>query len=87
MGYPIALCCRCYGFYWGVTVSAIFAFINRLNIPVIILYIISLFVAADIFINYVLKHSTGLYLRFIAGLLMGILFTVIINIKKEKKTC
>ncbi len=87
MGYPIALCCRCYGFYWGVAISSVFAIMNKFIIPVKVLYIILIFILTDIFVNYILKHSTGIYLRFIAGLLMGILFVVVINMKRREKTC
>lgn len=78
LGYPIALCCRCYGFYLGVIISTIFAFFNKLNLNlklVIILIIISII---DIVINYVLKVNTGNITRFIIGIIMGFLFTVVL---------
>ncbi len=32
LGYPIALCCRCLGFYLGVAISTIVALIGKFNL-------------------------------------------------------
>jgi len=74
LGYPIALCCRCYGVYLSTAVSSILAIYNRLNISyktVVVLLILS---AIDIYINYGMGklNNTGNITRFIAGILLGI---------------
>src|SRR5574344_2644406 len=42
LGYPIALCCRCYGFYLGVVFSAVTSLLNkfRLNIKTFALLLV-----------------------------------------------
>lgn len=80
LGYPIALCCRCYGFYLGVIISVIFALFNKLKInkqSFIFLFLISL---TDIFINYGMgvRLNTGSYTRFFVGIIMGLIFTTIL---------
>ena len=81
LGYPIALCCRCYGFYLGVFVSAIVALFNRLRISLKSIIIIFLVCLTDIIINYGLglRLNTGNLTRFIIGIFMGILFITGIN--------
>lgn len=74
LGYPIALCCRCYGVYLSTAVSCILSLYNRLNISyktVVLLLILS---AIDIYINYGMGklNNTGNITRFIAGILLGI---------------
>lgn len=82
LGYPVALCCRCLGFYLGVITSGIFELFDKLNIKLklfLILFAISLI---DIFINYGLGirvHNTGNITRFIVGIIMGLLFVVILQ--------
>lgn len=79
MGYPIALCARCYGFYIGVVISTILALFNKFRINLKTFFIILLLVIIDLFINYILKHTTGIYLRFTTGLFMGAIFTITIS--------
>lgn len=79
MGYPIALCARCYGFYIGVVISTILALFNKFRINLKTFFIILLLVIIDLFINYILKHTTGIYLRFTTGLFMGTIFTITIS--------
>lgn len=74
LGYPIALCCRCYGVYLSTAVSSVLAVYNRLNISrrtLLTMFIIS---AIDIYINYGMGklNNTGNITRFIAGILLGI---------------
>jgi len=77
-GYPVALCCRCYGFYLGVTISSVIALFDKLIIKRRWIVILSAVTIIDIFINYGLgvRLNTGNITRFIVGLIMGLLFTV-----------
>lgn len=76
LGYPIALCCRCYGFYLGVVLSSITALYNRLKMTLKSFIILLVICTTDIIINYGLRLrlNTGNITRFIIGILMGILF-------------
>ncbi len=81
-GYPVALCCRCYGVYLSVMVSSIFAIYNKLKINKYVIFLLALVVAVDIYINYgigIRTYNTGNLTRFIVGIIMGILITVGIN--------
>ncbi len=75
-GYPIALCCRCYGFYLGVIVSSIVALFNKLKINLKAFIILFAICLIDIVINYGLgmRLNTGNITRFVIGIIMGILF-------------
>lgn len=90
LGYPVALCCRCLGFYAGVFLSSIVLIMNKFKIHPVVLVIFILFVIADVLLNFVCNINTGNYVRFFAGIFMGILFIVILNvmfgrIKKRKR--
>ena len=90
-GYPMALCCRCYGFYLGVIISGITVLFNklRINLKTFIFLLVLCFV--DIIINYGLGtiHNTGNITRFIVGVLMGILFITgldyLLKLKRRSK--
>ena len=91
LGYPVALCCRCYGVYFSTMIASIFAIFNKLKLNRIAIIILILISAIDIYINYgmgIRVHNTGNITRFIVGIIMGLLITVgingIFNIKKEK---
>ena len=79
-GYPVALCCRCLGFYIGVFVASIINIFDKLNVNLKTFIILLIVVTIDITINYGLgvKHNTGNITRFIIGLIMGLLFVVAI---------
>lgn len=89
MGYPIALCCRCLGFYIGVSISSIIAIFHKKNLKLKYIMPILILVIIDLFSNYILKHSTHNNIRFCVGVMMGILFIALIcyifNYKKGKK--
>ncbi len=91
LGYPLALCCRCYGFYLGVIITSVLAFFNKLKINLNIFLLIFVLCIIDIIINYVTgpRMNTGNITRFIMGLLMGLLFITgldyVLNFKKEKE--
>ena len=52
MGYPVALCCRCYGVYLATMIASIFAIFNKLKLNRIAIIILILISAIDIYINY-----------------------------------
>lgn len=91
MGYPVALCCRCYGVYLATMVASIFAIFNKLKINKYLIIILVLISVIDLYINYgmgIRTHNTGNIVRFIVGIIMGLLITLGINgifkYKKEK---
>lgn len=91
MGYPVALCCRCYGVYLATMIASIFAIFNKLKINKYLIIILVLISAIDLYINYgmgIRTHNTGNTVRFIVGIIMGLLITLGINgifkYKKEK---
>ena len=89
--YPVALCCRCYGVYLATMIASIFAIFNKLKINKYLIIILVLISAIDLYINYgmgIRTHNTGNIVRFIVGIIMGLLITLGINgifkYKKEK---
>ena len=80
VGYPVALCCRCYGFYLGVIIFSILALFNKLKINLKVFSILAMISLIDIYINYGLgmRLNTGNYTRFFVGIVMGLLFTTLI---------
>ena len=80
VGYPVALCCRCYGFYLGVIIFSILALFNKLKINLKVFSILAMISLIDIYINYGLgmRLNTGNYTRFFVGIVMGLLFTTVI---------
>ena len=89
LGYPVAICCRCYGFYLGVCITTIFAIFNKLNIKLKTLLILIMLCITDITINCLFSTNTGNYTRFIIGILMGLIFVrllcYIFEIRKGEK--
>jgi len=87
LGYPVALCCRCLGFYCGVVISGIVAIFDKLKINLKWFIGLALLCAVDIYINYGLGirvHNTGNITRFIVGVVMGLLFVVILQVLCER---
>ena len=80
LGYPMSLCCRCYGFYIGACVSLILVLINKFNINKKISFCLLALIIIDLFLNFILKINTGNFIRFIVGIFMGITFTYILNV-------
>ncbi len=78
LGYPVALCCRCLGFYCGVVISGLMTVFNKLKISIKLFIILFLLTATDMTLNYLLKISTLNIVRFIAGIMMGFLFIMVI---------
>ena len=80
-GYPVALCCRCYGFYLGVTLTGFAALFDRIKINLKLFACFLIFCLVDIITNVAFGHrfNTGNTIRFIAGILMGILFITGLN--------
>ena len=81
LGYPMALCCRCLGFYIGVFITGFVAIFDKLHMNLKTFIILLLITIIDIVINYGLgiRHNTGNITRFIIGLIMGLLFVVFIS--------
>lgn len=79
LGYPVALCCRCYGFYLGVVLSALISLLNSFRVNIKIFVLLLALIIFDIVFNVIFKISTGNIIRFIVGIMMGIVFVVIIN--------
>ena len=79
LGYPIALCCRCLGFYLGVAISTIVALIGKFNLKLRYFVIFLLFTTTDIFANFIWHKDTRNITRFITGIIMGLLFTMVLN--------
>lgn len=87
LGYPIALCCRCLGFYLGVMVSSIVSILNKLSINLKYFIALAIICCADILANCVLtvkNISTGNITRFTIGIIMGLLFVVILQFLSER---
>ena len=88
--YPIALCCRCYGFYIGTAITSLLSLlINEIKINIKIIIIMFLIVIFDLAVNYFNKnYNTGNFVRLTVGLIMGTLFILIVNqivkIRREK---
>lgn len=84
LGFPLALCCRCFGFYIGCVISSIIIFIKNITISKFVI-LITLYGIIDLFINYALSINTGRYSKFISGICLGTIFIIIINyiLKKE----
>lgn len=82
LGYPVALCCRCLGFYIGVFISGIIDIFDKLHITLKTFVILFLATVVDIVVNYgfgIRHYNTGNITRFIIGLIMGLLFIVILS--------
>ena len=72
-GYPIALCCRCYGVYFSTFMYGIFVVIRKIKLHWKIFFSILSVVLVDIFLNLKII-DTGNIIRFLVGILIGILF-------------
>lgn len=82
LGYPVSLCCRCYGVYISTTISSIFAIFNKLKISKFAIILLILISVVDIFINLGIRtnsHNTGNFVRFSVGIMIGLLITLGIN--------
>lgn len=89
LNYPMALCCRCLGFYFGTAVSSLIILIKSREISFRKFIILFFIVFTDIMLNYLYKLNTGNYTRFLTGIIMGFLFTAFIcfayRLKRRKK--
>ena len=78
LSYPMALCCRCLGFYFGTAVSSLIILIKGWEISFKKFMMLFFVVFADIMLNYLYKINTGNYIRFLTGIIMGFLSTALI---------
>lgn len=82
LGYPVALCCRCYGVYLSTMLTSILVIFKRPKLNKYIVVLLILICAIDIYINYgmgIRAHNTGNVTRFVVGIIMGLLLTLGIN--------
>lgn len=90
LGYPVALCARCLGFYTGVFSSTLISIFRPLKNNLLVIIFSIILVIADLYANFILKIDTGNGIRFLIGMLMGYIFTLtlcfIIKFIKEKIT-
>lgn len=88
LGYPIALCCRCYGVYFSTFTYGIFVVIRKIKLKWKNFFIIFSVILIDIFLNFKVIN-TGNIIRFFAGVLIGILLIDILykllNIKNGEE--
>ena len=75
LGYPVALCCRCLGFYIGVFVSCLIYLCSKKTISCKVFVLLFVFSLIDLACNYLFEINTGKILRLFAGMSMGIILT------------
>lgn len=89
LGYPMALCARCYGFYFGVILSSILALFDKLKINLTAFIVIFAICIIDIILNVAFKINTGNIIRCITGIFMGTIFictlNYVLNLKRRIK--
>ena len=87
--YPVALCCRCLGFYLGIILSSLVALIKKQYLPIKTFYLLLFTSLIDILSNCIFKINTHKGTRFFIGIIMGTIFVTLIcygfKHKKEKK--
>ena len=79
-GYPISLCCRCYGVYIGVILASIFALLNKFKIKPPIILIMFIICGLDICLNFIFHINTGNITRFFIGIFIGTIIIYFINL-------
>lgn len=84
-GYPLGLCARCLGVYTGFAAGAILKYKIK-NVYLIWAAVIAI---TDIILNSIIKYDTTNTVRFIAGILTGLLIVSLIKkeIRNEKDYC
>lgn len=80
LGYPIPLCCRCYGVYFSTLICSLFAFLNKFKVKNRFLLFFVFVSMIDLFLNFIAGCNTGNITRFIVGIFMGIIIVSVINI-------
>lgn len=87
-GYPVALCCRCLGFYFGVVIFGIIAIFDKLKVNLKTFFILFSMAFVDILINYgfgIRAYNTGNITRFLIGMIMALLFISVLKYLFERK--
>lgn len=79
MGYPMAICSRCAGIYTGAFFTCISKVVCTQNIKNSVFITLFLLAFTDVVLNFALACNTGLYIRFAAGVIIGILFVEVIS--------
>ena len=87
LGYPMPLCCRCLGVYAGSSISAALFASNKIKIGLAAFSTLLLIALADLCFNYLLDINTGKFLRFVSGLIIGLLIAATLDylLKKIKR--
>lgn len=87
LGYPMPLCCRCLGVYTGSSISAALFASNKIKIGLAAFSTLLLIALADLCFNYLLNINTGKFLRFVSGLIIGLLIAAALDylLKKIKR--
>lgn len=73
LGYPMYLCCRCFGFYLAFMIYGFIYLFKEIKLSKLILFIIFLGFSIDLSINYFAKITTWNITRFISGICLAIL--------------
>ena len=74
LGYPVALCARCLGFYLGVMLTSGFMVFKQIKINRLSYLILSILILIDISLNFLFHVNTSNLIRFFVGITMGFLF-------------
>ncbi len=72
-GYPMPLCCRCFGVYVGSSIFSILFASDKVKINLIIYIVLLLINLLDLCLNYLFQVNTGKLLRFCNGVIMSFL--------------
>lgn len=78
-GYPMALCCRCFGFYCGVAVSSIIVLFGKIKLNLKTFILLLFLIIIDIAVNFIVQINTGNITRFVIGIIMGFLFITVVS--------
>jgi len=86
-GYPMALCCRCTGFYTACFLTFLIYMLKNLRLNIYIFILAMSYAFIDLLLNYIFYINTGRISKFLSGFCMGITFVYIVMyiLEKEKK--
>lgn len=79
MGYPMALCSRCTGIYAGSFFGCMHKIIFNKNYTLLMFIVFIIIALSDIALNFLFAINTGLYIRFFAGILIGLVFVEVLS--------
>lgn len=73
LGYPMPLCCRCFGVYLGSSIFSILFALDKVKLNLAIYFFLLLITLTDLSLNYLFNINTGKFIRFSNGLIMSFL--------------